>query len=80
MDNRDVILAELEACEQLLKYNSDKVDKNILKRRSGAQNDAGSNDFIIFDSYNVKYMEQYDMSSSCVKCPNVRATNHSNHW
>jgi hypothetical protein len=54
MDNRDVILAELEACEQLLKYNSDEVDKNILKRRSGAQNDAGSDDFIIFDSYNVK--------------------------
>ena len=54
MDNRDVILAELEACEQLLKYNSDEVDKNILKRHSGAQNDAGSDDFIIFDSYNVK--------------------------
>jgi hypothetical protein len=33
MDKRDVILAELEVCEQLLKYNLGEVDKNILKKK-----------------------------------------------
>jgi hypothetical protein len=32
IDKRDVILAELEACEQLFKYAVDENDKNTLKR------------------------------------------------
>ena len=33
IDKRDAILAELEACEQLLKYDLDGIDK-ILQKRS----------------------------------------------
>ena len=32
IDKRDTISAELEACEQLLKYDLDNIDKNIVKR------------------------------------------------
>jgi hypothetical protein len=32
IDKKDIISAELEACEQLLKYAADESDKNIVER------------------------------------------------
>lgn len=32
IDKRDVISAELEACERLLKYNVDEIDKKTVER------------------------------------------------
>ena len=32
IDKKDIISAELEACERLLKYTTDKTDEEIIKK------------------------------------------------
>lgn len=31
LDKKDILTAELEACERLLKYTSDKIEKNTIE-------------------------------------------------